>query len=103
MILIMFGNGVVAMTVLFGNGSYYIVQIMNIDPSRTVSSHVVTALKAHALTYWLQDREALPGQHIVQGDQNMMFNDTNNLPPNNILPQGAPSSSNGQSGLPGQP
>lgn len=89
--------------VLFGNGSYYIVQIMNIDPSRTVSSNVVTALKANALTYWLQDREALPGQHIVQGDQNMMFNDTNNLPPNNILPQGAPSSSNGQSGLPGQP
>lgn len=88
--------------VLFGNGTYYIVQIMNIDPSRTVSANVITALKNNALVYWLQDREALPGQHIAPGDQNMMF-DANNLPPNNILPQAAPSSSNGQSGLPGQP
>lgn len=86
--------------ILFGNGSYYIVQIMNIDPSRAVSSNIISALKTNALVYWLQDREALPDQHIVQGNQNMMF-DTNNLPPNNILPQAAPST--GTPGTTGQP
>ena len=55
--------------VLFGNGAYYVVQIENIDPARTLSSSIVTELKGNALINWLQDRggngTALPGQNIT--------------------------------------
>jgi parvulin-like peptidyl-prolyl isomerase len=75
--------------VLFGNGSYYIVQLMNVDPSRAVDATLLKSLQANALVDWLQDRSALPNQHISSPDQNMMF-DTNNLPQDNILPASAP-------------
>jgi len=77
--------------VFFTNGSYYIVQILNIDPAHTVDTTLLKALQSNALVDWLQDQRALPGQHIVAGDQNMMFNTTNNMPPNGILPSAAPS------------
>lgn len=77
--------------IFFANGSYYIVQILNIDPSRKVDPTLLKALQGNALVDWLQDQRALPGQHIVPGDQNMMFNNTDNMPPNGILPANAPS------------
>lgn len=86
--------------VFFANGSYYIVQIVNIDPARTVDTTLLKALQSNALVDWLQDQRALPGQHIVAGDQNMMFNTTNNMPPNGILPSAAPSV---PTPVPGQP
>jgi parvulin-like peptidyl-prolyl isomerase len=76
--------------VLFGNGSYYIVQIMNIDPARTLDATALKALQSNALVDWLLGRRVLPGQNIIAADQTMMF-DTNNLPQNNLLPQAAPS------------
>ena len=75
--------------VLNGNGAYYIVQIMNIDPARTVDATLLKSLQANALVDWLQDRRALPGQNISSPDQNKLF-DANNLPQNNILPATAP-------------
>lgn len=75
--------------VIFANGAYYIVQLMNIDPSRAVDATLLKALQGNALVNWLQDRRALPGQNITNADQNKLF-DQNNLPPNNILPANAP-------------
>lgn len=75
--------------VLFGNGSYYIVQMMNIDPARAVDATLLKSLQANALVNWLLERRALPGQSITSVDQNMLF-DVNNLPQNNILPASAP-------------
>jgi parvulin-like peptidyl-prolyl isomerase len=75
--------------VLYGNGSYYIEQIMNIDPARTVDATLLKSLQANALVDWLQDRRALSGQNITSPDQNKLF-DPNNLPQNNILPATAP-------------
>lgn len=75
--------------ILFGNGSYYIVQIMNIDPARSVDANLLKALQGNALVNWLQDRRALPGQSITNPDQTMLF-DSNNLPPTTILPANAP-------------
>lgn len=75
--------------IIFANGSYYIVQIMGIDPSRAVDATMLKSLKSNALVDWLQDQRALPGQNITSPDQNKLF-DQSNLPPNNILPQSAP-------------
>lgn len=75
--------------VLFGNGAYYVVQVMNVDPSRSVDATLLKSLQVNALVDWLQDRRAFPGQNITSPDQNMLF-DPGNLPPNNTLPQSAP-------------
>lgn len=92
--------------VLFGNGSYYVVQITGLSSARPVASSVVTELKGNALVNWLQERGGnglpLPGQSIAAPDQTKMF-DPNNLPPNNILPSSAPSQQPPGGGLPGQP
>lgn len=77
--------------VFLANGSYYIVQIMNIDPSRKVDATLLKALQSNALIDWLQDQRALPDQHITAGDQTMMFSNPDNMPPNGILPSAAPS------------
>ena len=79
--------------VLYANGSYFIVQIMNIDPARTVDANTLKALQSNALVDWLQDQGGngfpLPGQNITKPDSNMLLN-TDNLPPNNMLPASAP-------------
>jgi parvulin-like peptidyl-prolyl isomerase len=75
--------------VLNGNGAYYIVQIMNVDPSHAVDATLLKSLQSNALVDWLLERRALPGQNITDADQNKLF-DSNNLPPNNILPASAP-------------
>lgn len=86
--------------VFFTNGSYYIVQIMNIDPARKVDATLLKALQSNALIDWLQDQRALPAQHITAGDQTMMFSNPDNMPPNGILPSAAPSI---PTPVPGQP
>lgn len=74
---------------LFENGSYHIVQIMNIDPSRAVDSTTLQTLQNNALQDWLYGRRGLSGANITTADQNMLF-DANNLPPTSILPSSAP-------------
>jgi len=88
--------------VLVENGSYRIVQILSIDPSRPVDSQTLQKLKSSALSNWLLELKALPGNVISQGDTNMMT-DPNNLPPTSILPVGPPAAAPGASGVPGQP
>jgi parvulin-like peptidyl-prolyl isomerase len=86
--------------VLFANGSYYIVQFLNVDPERKVDPTLLKALQSNALDDWSKDQRALPGQNITPGNQDMMFNNTDNLPPNNILPAAAPSIPTPAAGLP---
>ena len=80
--------------ILVENGSYRIVQILAIDPTRPIDSTTLQKLKTSALSDWVLELKALPGTAISQGDANMMT-DANNLPPTSILPVSAPSSSGG--------
>ncbi len=82
--------------VLSENGSYHIVQILGIDPSRPIDSKTLQSLKSNALSNWLLEQEALPSTHITPIDQNMLL-DPSNMPPG--LPAGAPAS--GPNGVPG--
>ena len=84
--------------VLVENGSYRIVQIMAIDPSRAIDAQTLQKLKTSALSDWLTELKALPNNVISTGDPNMMT-DPNNLPPTSILPVGAPSSAPGAPSL----
>jgi parvulin-like peptidyl-prolyl isomerase len=86
--------------VFLANGSYYIVQILNIDPARQIDATLLKALQSNALIDWLLDQRALPDQKIVAGDQTMMFSNSDNMPPNGILPSSAPSV---PTPVPGQP
>ncbi len=84
--------------ILVENGSYRIVQILSIDPSRAIDAQTLQTLKTNALTDWLLELRALPSNVISTADPNMMSN-TNNLPPTTILPAGAPSSAPGSPSL----
>jgi parvulin-like peptidyl-prolyl isomerase len=82
--------------ILVENGSYRIVQILSIDPSRAIDAKTLQSLKTSALSNWLTELKALPSNVLSTPDANMMT-DPNNLPPTSILPVGAPSSSSGGS------
>jgi parvulin-like peptidyl-prolyl isomerase len=85
--------------VLKENGTYHIVQITGIDPSRPIDSTTLQSLKTNALTAWLLSQKALPGVNITPINQAMQT-DTNNMP--SSLPSGAPSNgAGGATGLPG--
>ncbi len=84
--------------VLVENGSYRIVQILSIDPSRAIDSQTLQKLKNSAFSNWELEQKALPSNAVSQGDTNMMT-DPNNLPPTTILPVGPPASTQG-GGLP---
>ena len=86
--------------ILVENGSYRIVQILSIDPSRTIDSQTLQKLKTSAFSNWEVEQKALPSNVVSQGDTNMMT-DPNNLPPTTILPVGPPASSPGSTGVPG--
>jgi parvulin-like peptidyl-prolyl isomerase len=98
--------------VLTENGTYHIVQIMGIDPSRPVDDATLKTLRDNALNDWLLFQKGLPGTKITPIDQNMLL-DPLNVPSD--LPQAAPSGQQPGSvpgglpggmpngGLPGQP
>jgi parvulin-like peptidyl-prolyl isomerase len=86
--------------VLVENGTYRIVQILKIDPSRPIATSTLNALKTNALTNWLLEIKALPATKITPVDQNMLL-DPNNLPPTSVLPSGAPATPG--TGVPGSP
>src|SRR5258706_1730542 len=83
--------------ILTENGSYHIVQIMGIDPSRAVDATTLQTLKTNALQDWLLTQQSLPTTKITSVDQNKLT-DAMNLPPSSILPVGAPAT-----GVPGAP
>ena len=87
--------------VLVENGSYRIVQILAIDPSRAIDATTLQSLKTSALSNWLLEITALPSNVLTTPDANMMT-DTNNLPPTSILPVGPPSTTPGGT-TPGAP
>ena len=90
------------------NGSYRIIQILGIDPSRTVDKTTLQTLKTNALTNWLTEQQALPSNKITTPDQSMLLNAANmpsDLPasaPGGSVP-GAPSSQPGAPGTSGAP
>ncbi len=96
--------------VLTENGTYHIVQILNVDPSREIDAVTLKSLQTDALTIWLLSQKALPGVTVTPIDQNMLT-DAANMPPG--LPAAAPAATppasdgsglpTGSSGLPGQP
>ena len=90
--------------VLKENGSYHIVQVLGIDPSRTIDASMLPTLKFNALSNWLLQQKALPTTSITPVDQTKLL-DPMNLPPTSLLPAGAPSSGSSVpgSGLPTTP
>lgn len=83
--------------VLKENGSYHIVQILSIDPSRAIDATTLQTLQSNALSNWLLQQQALPTNTITPVDQTKLLDPTN-LPPTSLLPAAAPSSG---TGLPG--
>ena len=74
--------------VLSENGSFHIIQILGVDPSRTVDSTTLQSLKTNALNNWLMSKRA--NATITSVDQDKI-NDTSIMPPG--LPASAPSQS----------
>ena len=74
--------------VLSENGSFHIIQILGIDPSRAVDAATLKSLKDNALNNWLVAKKA--NVTITPVDQNMIT-DTSIMPPG--LPASAPSQS----------
>ena len=71
------------------NGTFRIVQLMMVDPSRVVDTSTLQTLKSSALINWLTEQRALPSTVITPVDQNKLL-DPMNLPPD--LPLAAPAS-----------
>lgn len=81
--------------VISENGSYDIVQVLGIDPSRAVDSATLKSLKDNALNSWLWSKKA--NATITPIDQNKIADPTN-------IPSGLPASAPGQKtpgGVPG--
>lgn len=74
--------------VMSENGSFHIIQILGIDPSRAVDSATLQAAQSNALTTWLLSQKAMPGVKITSINQTMLL-DANNMPAG--LPSSAPS------------
>ena len=73
--------------VLSENGTYHIVQILGVDPSRAIDDTTLKALQNNALTAWLLSRKATPGVSVSSIDQTKLL-DSTNMPPG--LPASAP-------------
>jgi parvulin-like peptidyl-prolyl isomerase len=84
--------------VLSENGTYHIVQITAIDPSRSIDAPTLKSLKDNALAAWLLSQKAMPGVTVISIDQNKLL-DPNNMPPG--LPLSAPGSQGAPGGIPG--
>ncbi|GAC1391352.1 MAG: hypothetical protein NVS4B11_10420 [Ktedonobacteraceae bacterium] len=82
--------------VLSENGSFHIIQILGIDPSRAVDSTTLKSLKDNALTNWLVAKKA--NIKITQADGDKL-NDPANIPPG--LPTSSPGQTPPGAGAPG--
>ncbi|MBO0780159.1 MAG: peptidylprolyl isomerase [Ktedonobacteraceae bacterium] len=83
--------------VLYENGTYHIIQITDINPSRDVDKDTLNALKVNALNAWMLEQKALPTTKVGDIDQTMLT-DPNIMPPD--LPQSAPAQPTPAGGLP---
>jgi parvulin-like peptidyl-prolyl isomerase len=73
--------------ILQENGTWHIVQITSINPSRPIAKSTLQSLQNNALTAWLLSQKALPSTKITSVNQTMLM-DSNNMPTG--LPAGAP-------------
>jgi hypothetical protein len=83
--------------ILTENGAYHIVQILNVDPARSVDSATLKTLKNNALSDWILIQRAILGSKITSPDQTRLF-DPQNLPPD--LPSAAPGQAPGAPNVP---
>ena len=74
--------------VLSENGSFHIIQILGIDPSRAVDSATLTSLKNNALNNWLMSKRA---NATITPVNQTLTTDSSIMPPG--LPASAPSQS----------
>ena len=89
------------------SGTFDIVQILGIDPSRAIDPTILSDTRNNALPYWLSEQRANPSNHFSTPDSTMM-NASRNMPtlPNlnatlkNENPQGTNPSVPSGSGLP---
>lgn len=86
--------------ILQENGTFRILQILSIDPSRAIDASTLSSAKTNALSSWLLEIRAEPYTSVSQPDSNLLT-DTNNLPPTSILPASAPANPNSNGGVPG--
>jgi hypothetical protein len=75
--------------ILSENGTFHIVQILGIDPSRPIDSSTLQTLKTNALSNWVLEQQGLSSTKITPTDQNKLL-DPMNIPPG--LPASAPAS-----------
>jgi parvulin-like peptidyl-prolyl isomerase len=80
--------------VLSENGTFHIVKIEQVDPSRAIADSKLSDLKTNALTAWIQSQKALPGVKFGDVDQNKLLDPLN-------MPQSIPASAPSQQGAPG--
>jgi hypothetical protein len=64
------------------SGTFDVVQIVGIDPSRVFDATLLSDAKSNALSHWLTGRKADPANHFTTPDPNMM-SASRNLP---VLP-----------------
>ncbi|HET9111529.1 MAG TPA: peptidylprolyl isomerase [Ktedonobacterales bacterium] len=85
------------------SGTYDIVQVLGIDPSRAVDPATLKAAQDNALSHWLAMQRIIPGAHIGSANSTMLT-DARNLPKkpdlNATLPAVTPTVG---SGIPGMP
>jgi parvulin-like peptidyl-prolyl isomerase len=83
--------------ILTENSAYHIVQILNVDPARSVDSATLKTLKNNALSDWILIQRAILGSKITSPDQTRLF-DPQNLPPD--LPSASPGQAPGAPNVP---
>ena len=86
--------------ILQENGTFRILQIMSIDPSRTIAATTLQTAQNNALANWLLELKAEPTTAVSQPDTNKLL-DPNNLPPTSLLPASAPAAPSSTGGLGG--
>lgn len=83
--------------IILENGTYHIIQITGIDPSRTIEDAMLKRLQTNATNIWTLNEKASPGVNVTPIDQDKIL-DPANMPPG--LPASAPGQQ--QQGFPGQ-
>lgn len=85
------------------SGTYDVVQIMGIDPSRPIDAATLKAAQDNALSHWLGAQRANPTAHITSADSTML-NASRNLPKKPSLSATLPAiTPTVGSGIPGMP
>src|SRR6266487_2555983 len=77
--------------VLTENGTYHIVQILQIDPKRAVDATTLSNLKSNALASWLLSAKAKLHLTTIASDQNMLLASSNIPNTTPSLPASPPS------------